>query len=118
MFRETIQKVVDRVDGGLAGVLMGFDGISVDAYTKPQAKTDVNTVGMEFAHVLGQIRKAAELLEVGHLDEVSLSTQNLRVAIRVVSEDYFLACVLGPAGNLAKARYLLRVFSPAIKAEL
>lgn len=118
MFRETIQKVVDRVDGGLAGVLMGFDGISVDAYTKPQSPTDINTVGMEFAHVLGQIRKAAELLEVGQLDEVSLSTENLRVAIRVINEEYFLACVLSPSGNLAKARYLLRISAPAIKAEL
>ncbi|MDX2020511.1 MAG: hypothetical protein SF187_09735 [Deltaproteobacteria bacterium] len=118
MFRETIQKVVEGIDGGLAGVLMGFDGISVDAYTKPQATTDINTVGMEFAHVLGQIRKAAELLEVGALDEVSLSTETLRVAIRVINEEYFVACVLGPAGNLAKARYLLRVSAPAIKAEL
>lgn len=118
MFRETIQKVVDRVEGGLAGVLMGFDGISVDAYTRPAAKTDINTVGMEFAHVLGQIRKAAQLLEVGSLDEVSLTMQNLRVVIRVLNEEYFVACVLGPSGNLAKARYLLRISAPAIQAEL
>lgn len=118
MFRETIQKVVDRVEGGLAGVLMGFDGISVDAYSRPSAETDINTVGMEFAHLLGQIRKAAEHLEVGGLDEVTVKTEGLRIAIRVLSPEYFIACVLGPNGNLAKARYLLRLSAPAIQAEL
>lgn len=118
MFRETIQKVVDRVEGGLAGVLMGFDGISVEAYTSPRAATDINTVGMEFAHVLTQIRRAAELLEVGGLAEMNLKTEGLAVAIRVVNEEYFLACVLEPTANMGKARYLLRVAIPAITAEL
>jgi len=118
MFRDTIQKVVDRVDGGLAGVLMGFDGISVEAYVHPRAATDINTVGMEFAHVLTQIRRAAELLEVGELNEMTLHTDRLCVAIRVVNEEYFLACLLDTSANMGKARYLLRVALPAITAEL
>ncbi len=118
MFRETIQKVVDRVEGGLAGVLMGFDGISVEAYIHPRAATDINTVGMEFAHVLTQIRRAAEMLEVGDIDELNVKTQGLAVVIRVVNEEYFIACVLEPTANIGKARYLLRVALPAITAEL
>lgn len=118
MFRETIQKVVDRVDGGLAGVLMGFDGISVEGYTHPRASTDINTVGMEVAHLLTQIRRAAELMEVGGLEEVTLKTEQLCVVARVVSDEYFVACALSPTANLGKARYLLRLCLPAIAAEL
>ncbi|MCG5055918.1 MAG: hypothetical protein KA712_23420 [Myxococcales bacterium] len=118
MFRETIQKVVDRVDGGLAGILMGFDGISVEAYTRPPATTDINTVGMEFAHVLTQVRRAAELLEVGGLQEVTLKTDELAVLVRVLDDEYFLACAMKPEGNLGKARYLLRISAPVIQAEL
>jgi predicted regulator of Ras-like GTPase activity (Roadblock/LC7/MglB family) len=122
MFRESLQRVVDRVDGGMAGVLMGFDGISVEAYSRPRdatdAGTDITTVGMEFAHVLTQMRRAAELLEVGGLGEVTLTTEKLAVVVRVLNEEYFLACALAPGGNLGKARYLLRVAAPRIQAEL
>ena len=31
MFREHIQKVVDRLDGCVGGVVMGFDGIAVES---------------------------------------------------------------------------------------
>lgn len=118
MFRETLQKMVDRVDGGLAGVLMGFDGISVESYTRPSVETDIQTVGMELSHVLSQVRRAAELLEVGGLDEVTLRAEKLAVVVRVLSPEYFVACAMRPEGNTGKARYLLRVAAPQIQAEL
>ena len=36
-FRENIKKLVERLDGGVAAVLMGFDGISVDSFAKQRA---------------------------------------------------------------------------------
>lgn len=123
MFREAIQSVVDRIDGGVAGVLMGFDGISVEGYqavgpeVDPQAK-DINEVGMELAHVLTQVRRAAESLEVGVLDEVTVKAEKLTVVVRLLNEEYFLACAVGPGGNVGKARHLLRITAPKIVAEL
>jgi len=34
MFRQHIQKMVDRMGGGVAGVLMDFDGITVQSYVR------------------------------------------------------------------------------------
>jgi predicted regulator of Ras-like GTPase activity (Roadblock/LC7/MglB family) len=121
MFRESIQKLVERVDGGVAGILMGFDGISVEAYTRPQPEgqaTDIQTVGMELAHVIGQVRRAAELLEVGGLTEVTLRAEKLVVLVRALSDEYFLAFALRPDSSFGKARYALRVLAPKIQAEL
>jgi predicted regulator of Ras-like GTPase activity (Roadblock/LC7/MglB family) len=119
MFRESLQKLVERVDGGVAGILMGFDGISVEAYTRPsEAGTDIQTVGMELAHVIGQVRRAAELLEVGRLGEVTLKADKLVVVVRALTDEYFLAFALRPTGNFGKARYVLRVLAPKIQAEL
>lgn len=118
MFRQAIQKVIDGVDGGVAGILMGFDGISVDSYVRPGGQADVNTVGMEFAHILKQVRAAAEQLEVGQVDELTLSTEQLTLVVRLLNAEYFLACVLKAGGNVGKARYLLRVASPTLRAEL
>ena len=36
-FRESIVKLLDGIEGGVACVLMGFDGITVDTYTRAGA---------------------------------------------------------------------------------
>jgi predicted regulator of Ras-like GTPase activity (Roadblock/LC7/MglB family) len=121
MFRDSLQKLVERVDGGVAGILMGFDGISVEAYTRPADKartTDIQTVGMELAHVIGQVRRTAALLEAGTLDEVTIRADRLVVLVRAVSDEYFLAFALRPESSFGKARYALRVLAPKIQAEL
>ena len=124
MFRDSLQKLVERVEGGVAGILMGFDGISVEAYTRPHetigggAGSDIQTVGMELAHVIGQVRRAAELLEVGRLSEVTVRADKMVVLVRALNEEYFLAFALCPAGNFGKARYVLRLLAPKIQAEL
>jgi predicted regulator of Ras-like GTPase activity (Roadblock/LC7/MglB family) len=118
MFRESIQKMVDRVDGGLAGILMGFDGISVESYTRTDSVPDIQTVGMELSHVISQMRRAAELLEVGGMHEVIVRAEKLSVVVRALNAEYFVACALTPEGNLGKARYLLRLLAPQIQAEL
>ena len=53
MFAETLKKVVDNVDGGIAAVIMGLDGIPVETYVRQNDKVDVNTVAMEFSFILG-----------------------------------------------------------------
>src|SRR5438132_1445996 len=62
MFADLLKKVVDNVDGGIAAVIMGLDGIPVETYHRLTDRIDVNTVAMEFSFILGQIRKAGESL--------------------------------------------------------
>jgi predicted regulator of Ras-like GTPase activity (Roadblock/LC7/MglB family) len=119
MFRESLQRMVDRLAGGVAGVLMGFDGISVESYTKDgEENLDIQTVGMELAHAIVQMRKATKNLEVGPLRELTLKAGNLVVMIHLLNEEYFIACALKPEANFGKARYLMRLLAPQIQAEL
>ena len=124
MFQESLQRIVDNVEGGLAGLLMGFDGIAVESYTRDTASspssmaTDIQTVGMEFSFILTQVRKAAEALEVGSVQEITIRAEKLSVIIRVLNQDYFLALALTGTGNFGKGRYLLRVTAPKLQAEL
>src|SRR3954471_7845334 len=107
MFQENLKRLVAETEGGIAGLLMGFDGIAVDSYSAPGGGVDINTVGMEFSFILGEIRKATEILEVGVFSEVTIRCDNLTMIIRVVSKDYFLALAIKPEGNFGKGRYLL-----------
>ncbi len=118
MFQENLKRLVTDTDGGVAGLLMGFDGIAVDSYVAPDGGVDIQTVGMEFSFILTQVRKAAEILEVGAVQEIAIRAASLTVLIRVLSADYFIALAIRPDGNFGKGRYLLRVVAPKLQTEL
>jgi len=113
-FREQIKRLVERLEGGVAAVMMGFDGITLDSYVQPReaaataqhgagALPDILTMAMEFA---------------GALEEFTLRTDVLTLIVRVLTPEYFLACAVRPAANLGKARYLMRLTAPGLRADL
>lgn len=119
MFRDSLKGMVDRLAGGVAGILMGFDGIAVDSYTKAgEESVDIQTVGMELSHAVAQMRKAMGQLEVGQLREITLRADNLVVLAHFLNDEYFVACAVKPAASFGKARYLMRLLAPQIQAEL
>jgi predicted regulator of Ras-like GTPase activity (Roadblock/LC7/MglB family) len=120
-FRESIKKLVERLDGGVAAVLMGFDGISVDSFAKSGydgALPDIQTLAMEFAHLIAQARRTLQSLDAGPLEEFTLRAESLTLVVRVLTQEYFLACAVLPNGSVGKARYLMRMTAPALRADL
>ena len=74
--------------------------------------------GFTLAHVISQVRRATQALEVGGLREVIVRAENLVVLVHVLNSEYFVACALKPEANAGKARYLLRLMAPQIQSEL
>ena len=118
MFQESLKRLVSETEGGLAGLLMGFDGIPVETFAADSKKVDIQTVGMEFSHILTQVRKAAEGLDAGGVEDVTIRTERLTILIRILSKDYFLAVAVAPNGVPGKGRYLMRVTAPKLQADL
>ena len=118
LFLDTLRKVVDNVDGGIAAVIMGLDGIPVETYTRLNDRVDVNTVAMEFSFILTQVRKAGDSLQVGDLDEMVIKAQRLLLVCRMISPQYFVAIAMAPEGNFGKARFLARLASPSLMEQL
>ena len=118
MFKDALRDVVERTEGSIAGLLMGFDGIPVEQYARAGSALDVESIGMEYSVLLPQISKAAEQLEAGRTREISIGAERQTTLIRLVNDEYFVALTLAPHGNLGKARYLLRMLSPKLEQEL
>lgn len=118
MFTEILKKVVDHVDGGIGGVVMGLDGIPVESYMRQAERLDISTIGMEFSFILGQVRKAADALQVGTCEELSVKAERLLLVIRMLDSRYFLAVALAPEGNFGKARFLMRLAAPKLTEQL
>jgi predicted regulator of Ras-like GTPase activity (Roadblock/LC7/MglB family) len=118
MFRELLQEVVDGVEGGIAGLLMGLDGIAVESYARDGAAIDITTIGMEYSGLIGQIRHATEQIDAGTPREVAIRAEKVTTLIRFLNDEYFVALAIEPHGNYGKGRYLLRITAPKLLREL
>jgi predicted regulator of Ras-like GTPase activity (Roadblock/LC7/MglB family) len=118
VFADLLKKVVENVDGAMAAVVMGLDGIPVETYVKHDDRVDVNTVAMEFSFIITQVRKAGDSLQVGNLEELSIKAQRLTLVCRMLSPQYFVAIAMAPEGNFGKCRYLVRMATPQLTAQL
>jgi predicted regulator of Ras-like GTPase activity (Roadblock/LC7/MglB family) len=122
-FRSILRSIVEECGGGLGAVLMGADGIPIEEYVTDRIpegplQEDIGSAGVEFSRILDEIRKAADALGGGAVQETVVSLARMSLVFRPVDGDTFLALVLATDGNLGKARYLIRRHLLAIRSEL
>ena len=115
-FRESLEEVC-AVEGAVAASVMGFDGIAIDTVTPAPGDLDLETLLVEYAAILGQVKQAAELLQTGRISELSIGTERLTTLLRPINPDYFLLLAMRPEANHGKGRYLLRVTAPRLLSE-
>jgi predicted regulator of Ras-like GTPase activity (Roadblock/LC7/MglB family) len=118
MFKETLQVVVDGTEGGLAGLLMDFEGLPLESYSRENSLFDIEAVGAEVSVVVKAIQRASEMLEAGDTREVAFKSAKMVTLIRVLNENYFIALTMDPDGNFGKGRYMLRLAAPKLLEEL
>lgn len=119
MFGEVLQTMVEETRGGAGAVLMGYDGIAIDQFFKPvEDGMDLQLVVVEYANILKEIKKTADILESGRMEEVTIKTDRFLVLIRTLNDEYFVALTLERDGNFGKARYLLMREAPVLRAAL
>ena len=122
-FTSLLREIVEGCGGGIGAALMGNDGIPIEqvlvspAPDGPLAE-DIGTAGVEFGRILDEIRKASDALAGGSVVETVVCLARFTLIFRAVDEESFLAVVIGPDGNLGKARYLIGRQLLAIRREL
>ncbi len=117
---ETLKKIVDSSPGAKGAILMGFDGIAVEQYVRPelQDSIDIESMAMEFSFRFLELRDAASSLEMGAITDITLKAEYGTVVVRVLSTEYFVALVLGEPSNMGKSRWLLRSHARALSSDL
>lgn len=107
MFSEILQRIVEETSGGIGAVLMGYDGIAIDQFFSPDEEIDLQMVVVEYSNVLKEIRKTADILSLGEMEEISIRTNRFIIVIRMLNDEYFVALILSRDGNFGKGRYLM-----------
>jgi hypothetical protein len=118
-FRELIEQLVQQVPGAVNCTLLGFDGIAIDSVDgASKLGLSAGDATIEFAHLVSEIKRAAEGLAAGNVDEVCIRSDKLVSLLRPLTPEYLVALTLLPSGLVAKGRYLLRVTAPKLQQEL
>ena len=117
MFRSILQNILDQ-SHALGVVLMGYDGIAVDQVMVSTHEIDPHLIAVEYANVLREIHRAADVLSSGYLEEVSINTGRFQVILRMLSDEYFVALTMSMDAHVGRARYLLLRDAHKLREEL
>jgi predicted regulator of Ras-like GTPase activity (Roadblock/LC7/MglB family) len=107
-FKAVLKTIVDESPDSLGVVIMGYDGIAIDEHLRAGGGVDVQMLAVEYASILKEIKRTVEVLKTGELEEVSIMAKECSILVRGISDDFFVALVLGAGGNFGKGRYLLK----------
>ena len=116
--RNLLNTIVQNVDGSLAVMIMAYDGISIDEVTVEQTELDMQLLSVEYATVLKEIKRSVDVIKMGNLEELTISTTRTRVVVRVLNNDLFAALIMNRDGNVGKGRYMLKLKSYEVLQEL
>jgi len=106
-YKESLKTLAESIGGGLAAIIMGYDGIPIDEYLLADTPFDLQLLSVEYANLLRDIRQTVDLLGNGEMQEVTISTDKVRVMVRTINEAFFLVLVIEADGNYGKGRYML-----------
>ena len=118
MFQALLREVVESSEGGVASLIMDLDGVPLESYSKPDARFDIQMIGIELTVVLKGVKQAANMLDAGAAREVAIVADELTTLVRMVNDQYFVALSILPGCNIGKARFLLRTRAPKMAEEL
>jgi predicted regulator of Ras-like GTPase activity (Roadblock/LC7/MglB family) len=115
--KDTLKDIPEKVGGGIGALLMGYDGIPIEEYILG-SDIDIQLLSVEYVNVMKEVKRSVEVLKTGALEEILISTEQSKIIIRTVCEDYFVMLILNSEGNYGKGRYLLKLESPNLRDEL
>jgi predicted regulator of Ras-like GTPase activity (Roadblock/LC7/MglB family) len=116
--RDSLATIVESVEGALAAIIMAYDGIPIDEVTIEQSEFDTQLLSVEYATVLKEIKRAVNVIKMGDLEEVLISTTRTCVVVRILNDDLFAALIMSRDGNIGKGRYMLELKSFEVLREL
>lgn len=107
MFLERLSLISKRIGSTLALCLVGRDGIPVETF-RTDPDIDIEVLAAEMTLQVRSIVESYDELEAGPLSHYTLTTDQLTLMVSSVANGYYLLLVLGPEGNLGRARFELR----------
>jgi predicted regulator of Ras-like GTPase activity (Roadblock/LC7/MglB family) len=109
MFRETLQRMLERTEGATGALIMGTDGIAVEKVLTTEARdSNLDVAAAEFTSLVRSAQRAGADIGLGQVTELVLGFDDTTVLMRLFNRDYFVVLALSKDGNLGRGRFELR----------
>ena len=120
IFRKILEDIVQEAGGGLAGLVIGRDGIALEIYERDGSDggVDIQALGVELVTLAGETSRVSRVLGAEGFEELSLILPGHIALMRQINPEYFLVILIRRDGNFGKARYLMRRETPRLQKEL
>lgn len=117
-FAQSLEKVINKIEGSAAAAILGIDGIMIERCVRDlDPALDVELVAIEFTNLLRRAMGTASDTELGDLNEMIVATDLVTFLLRPITSEYFLLLALNPGGNVGRARFELRRTQLDLKEE-
>lgn len=117
MFLEHLNHISNQIEGTLALSLVARDGIPVESVSSDPG-LDLEVLAAELIAQVRSITENHRELDMGEVQQLSVTTDRLTLMVSSVASDYYLLLVLGPEGNYGRARFELRRARLLLEADL
>lgn len=117
VFRETLLRFAENVEG-LHGVsLIGRDGIAIDSVV-PAEDALLESVSAEITGILGNVSPVDLGIGDETLRQFLVRSEKATIVLSAVTSEYYLLILLSPEGNSGRARFEARKAAFALEKEL
>lgn len=111
-----IEEILKREPSVSAALIIDKDGIVIADKAKEE-RSKAHELAIEYVTAMKQIIKVTDILKLGSLEEVLISTENSVIVIRLITRDYYLILLTQTEGNIGKAKYLAKLVSEKLLEE-
>lgn len=117
MFKQKLTRVVSNVEGAYGCMLIGFDGIAIDAVFKGEELPQLSAIAVELSNLLDKFRRL-QVYDVGEVNEVSLTSGDITSLARVVADEYLLIVAMDKHADVGRGQTMLRLIAPFVEREM
>jgi predicted regulator of Ras-like GTPase activity (Roadblock/LC7/MglB family) len=110
IFSALLKQILERVEGAVGAMIVGLDGIAIEQELSDPTANDgrLSMIAASYATLLRNSMRTSFDAGVGSLQEMTVTSENMTLVIKLINPEYFLLISLKSTGNLGRARFELR----------
>ncbi len=115
-FKNLLSRLLEDIPGALGAIIIDWEGEAVDQVTRSD-EYDIKVLGAHSGIVLGMLRDAIVRVASGTLDEVLIRTDQNKIMMVPLTDEYLLVLQLEQAAITARAAYKMRLCVDELRAD-
>lgn len=107
-FKKLLTRLLEDIPGAVGAIIIDWEGEAVDQVTRVD-EYDIKILGAHSGIILGMIREVLTRIDSGELDEVVIRTEQNKIMMNPLTEDYLLILQLDESAITARAAYKMKL---------